>query len=371
MIKRFLIIVLCLTVTIFLASVIFSQDDPTPTDEKKVEDTEDKSKDDATKEGEKKDEGSKEAESEDEAEKIEKSTQQTLEAKTFFDGIKTYVNSKVQFKLSSKDNLLTDKMEYKIDTGEAKAYEGPFSIAEEGKHVIIYYSTDKIGNKEDEKRFKVVVDNTPPMIVVTSSKPVLRYNEKIYISKDCTLSIISKDDLSGVNKIDYSLNGTDYQEYVAPFNISSQGDVQLKVRAIDNVTNQGEDFKIKLFDESGKAVDLKESVIKMTTDNTPPTVEIKPDKELKKKENKNIASDDVKFTVKATDTESGVASVLIRVDGKGDFVPYMSEINFTTNGEHTIEAKAIDKVGNASSVSILSIYVDIIPPETKIETITK
>lgn len=371
MFKRFLVVILCCTLTLLFSANSFSQEEkPTTTDEKAVEDKADESKDEPKEEEEKTEEAEKEKEAspEDQPSKIEGGA---LEAKTFFDGLNTFVNSKVLFKLSSKDNLMADKIHYKLDAGEIKTYESPFSISTEGKHSISYYSVDKIGNKENENTFRVMVDNTPPEVIVTSSKPVLKIDSKLYISKDFTFTVNSQDASSGVNKVEYSINGKDYTEYVAPFSIPSEGEVDIKIKALDNVTNITDKFAVKLFDETGKQTVLKDVSVKLSTDNIAPTVEIKTDKEIAKKDNKNIASSDVNYSVAANDKESGIASILVRVDGKGDFIPYMSEIKFTSNGEHTIEAKAIDKVGNVSSVAILSVYVDVIPPETKLETISK
>jgi hypothetical protein len=353
MMRRLMVLLLCLGVAILFTTLSFSQDEPAKADDKKAEDKADK--------------GLKEAEKEGEAEKIKVGP----EAKVYSDGTSTFVNSQVQFKLTSKDNLFTDKIEYKINGGEVKAYESPFSIPDEGIHVITYYSIDKIGNKEDEKTYKVIVDNTPPVIMVTSNKPVQKINEKIYISKDFRLAITAKDEVSGLNKIEYSLNGKDYSEYVVPFDIPEGGEIELKVKAIDNVNNLIEKFVFKIFDETGKPVELSEESVKMLADNVSPTVEIKADKEIKQIENKNYVLSDIKYTVNATDNESGIAAILYRLDGKGDFIPYSREIIFTTNGQHKIEAKAVDKVGNASNIATLSLFVDIIPPETMIETISK
>jgi hypothetical protein len=124
-----------------------------------------------------------------------------------------------------------------------------------------------------------------------------------------------------------------------------------------------------MVDETGKEVEFKDGSMKLLCDNTPPAVTIKPDKELMQKSGKNLANIDVKYTVAATDNDSGVAGIFVRLDEKGDFVPYTKEIVFTSNGDHVIEAKAVDKVGNVSPVVVYSVIVDSIPPETKIEAV--
>ncbi|HNR90467.1 MAG TPA: hypothetical protein PKM65_19175 [Spirochaetota bacterium] len=362
MLKRLMVITLCLSIAILFSSQIFSQDQPTISDDKKAED---KAK---PADQPKKDEPPKEAAAEKPADK----SGVAMEAKMYTDGINWYANSQVQFKLTTRDNLFVDKLEYRIDNGEVKKYDAPFTIPQEGIHFISYSATDRFGNKELEKMYKIIIDATPPTLLVTSNIPVQKVDGKTYISKDFKLSIMATDVLSGVKKIEYSTNGVDYIEYAGPFSIPPKdGGIELKARAIDNVNNMNDKFVLRLTDETGKAIDMTETTIKMMADNTPPTVEIKATPELIKIENKNFAAPQYKYAVTATDTESGIAAIMVRIDGKGDFVPYTKEIMFTTNGEHTIEAKAYDKVNNVSNLVILSVFVDTVPPETILETISK
>lgn len=295
----------------------------------------------------------------------------TVEGKVFVQDTNTYVNSKVKFKLCSRDNFLADKIEYRIDGSDVKVYDSPFNLAEEGKRVISYYGIDKIGNREDAKSMRVIVDNTAPSILVTANMPVLSQGSKVYVSKDFMFRVDARDELSGVAKVEYSLNGTDYKAYRAPFNIPSEGTINLKIRATDNVANVQEQFVMKVYDEQGKEVDVKNVAMTLQTDNVAPVVEIKADRELVQRNGRNVAANDVKYTITATDEASGVQHVFVRLDEKGDFAPYAGQVQFNTNGEHLIEAKAVDKAGNMSSVSILSVFVDIIPPETTIQTVVE
>ncbi len=59
-----------------------------------------------------------------------------LQARAYFDGVTTYANSKVLFKLTTKDNVMTDKIEYRIDDAALALYQNPFAIDAEGKHII-------------------------------------------------------------------------------------------------------------------------------------------------------------------------------------------------------------------------------------------
>ncbi|HPI14724.1 MAG TPA: hypothetical protein PL135_08920 [Spirochaetota bacterium] len=352
MLKRFTVLILCLSFALFVSTLSFSQDQPAATEEKKTEDM-------AGDEVVAKDAAAASAIS-------------ALQAKTYYDGVTTYANSKVLFKLTTKDNVMAEKIEYRIDDGTLAVYQEPFAIDSEGKHIIAFFGTDKLGNKEDEKMFRITIDNTAPDIAVAASSPVLKIGDRLYSTKSVNFTVIAKDALSGVDSTQYSINGRDYADYVAPFNIINDGEVELKAKSIDRVSNLAEVFALKVIDDAdGKEVELREASIKLFIDNIAPKVSITPDKELVRKDAKAIASMDYKYAVAAEDNESGVASILVRVDGKGDFMAYKEPISFATNGDHLIEAKAVDKMGNTSNSTILSVFVDIIPPQTTIETVTE
>lgn len=354
MLKRLLTLGLCLGVALFLTSYSFSQ-----TGAKEEKKAEEMAGDETIEPGEKK------------ATETTKAEYAALQAKTYFDGISTFANSKVLFKLTAKDNILVDKIEFKIDNGALQTFGEPFSISSEGKHTIAFYGIDKLGNKEDERIYKITIDNTPPELVVMASRPLLKSGERLFSSKAVNFTVSAKDALSGVNKTEYSTDGIAYGDYVTPFSIVKDGDVELRVKSGDNVTNVASTFAVMAVDETGREMEIREAAVKIFMDNVAPVVTIKGDKEFLQKDGKNIASTDYKYAVNATDGESGVALVMVRVDGKGDFMPYKGDILFSTNGEHIIEARALDKVGNLSTTAVLSVFVDVVPPETVIETLSE
>jgi hypothetical protein len=343
MYKRLSIIVFCIVIGIAFSTFSYSQDDPATTENKEVQVTD--------------------------TSKTETGTVVSPDAKVYYLSGNIFANSKVQFKLQAKDNLLLDKIMYRVDGGEYQAYQNPFLIETEGNHQISYYGVDKIGNMEEAKLFRVIIDTTAPEITVTNNSQVINANGKYYISKSFTFTIEAYDALSGVNKVEYSLNG-EAKEYTAPFSIASDGEIEMKVNAVDNVNNKNDQYAFSIRDDKGKVSTLREGTAKFAVDNTAPAVQITPSEMLNKTaDGKNIASTNVKYAVSATDADSGVASIQVRIDNVGDFATYFNEIKFKTNGEHAIEAKAIDRVGNVSGITALSVFVDTIAPESKLDTI--
>ncbi len=290
--------------------------------------------------------------------------------KVYFDGYVTFVNTLVMFKLSSKDNILEDKIFYRIDKTDFVIYNGPFAVKEEGNHSISYYSIDKMGNKEaTNKILNFITDNTPPSVIVTTNYPVLK--DKLYASDNLLFTIAAKDDLSGVGQIEYSTDGTNFVNYDKPFSIKAETPLDLKVRVKDNVDNASEKYTFMATDENGQMKEISVGSLKVHVDKKAPVVTIASDKNFEVKDGKNIASMSYKYIVSATDEDSGVKEILVKVDGIGDYQLYKRPIEFSENGEHKIEAIAKDKVGNVSQPVILNIFVDTTPPDSEIKLITE
>lgn len=293
--------------------------------------------------------------------------------KTFTDGYNTYVNDKIQFKLSEIDNIMQDKIFYKINDQEEQLYEGPFSLKDEGSQVIYYYSIDKMGNKEEQRSLNVIVDKTAPEVIVTITAPFAKTGEKIYASDQFKYeyTISAKDNISGVGSVGYAIEDGEYMEYLKPFSINSLKPVNVNVAAEDRVGNLTKKYVTKLVDEDGNV--LAESIddIEIAVDNTAPAVTITPDKEFFMKESTKVASKDYKYSIAATDAESGVKAIYYRINSRSEFILYTGAIQFNTNGWHKIEAIAKDNVGNTSKAAVLDVFVDIIPAQTNIDLITE
>lgn len=293
--------------------------------------------------------------------------------KTFSDGFNTYVNDKIQFELFGSDNIMQDKIFYKINNGDEQLYTGPFNLKDEGSQVVYYYSLDKMGNREEQRSLNVIVDRTAPEVIVTITAPFSRTDGKIYASDkfkyDYTIS--ARDNISGVGSVAYAIEDGEYMEYLKPFSINSLKPVTISIAAEDRVGNLTKKYVTKVVDAAGNV--LAESIddIEILVDDAPPVVEITPDREFFMKETKKVASRDYKYSISATDADSGVHSIYYRINSRSEFILYTGPIQFSQNGLHKIEAIAKDNVGNTSKATVLDVYVDTIPATTDIKLIAE
>ncbi|MFW6364864.1 MAG: OmpL47-type beta-barrel domain-containing protein [Spirochaetota bacterium] len=298
-------------------------------------------------------------------------TQQAQSGRTYYDGVNTYANSRVQFRLRASDNSAVERVVYSIDNEEEQTYTSPFTIEQEGRHSITYYGVDQIGNTENQKMFNVIIDNTAPAITVTTDSPIRQINGRYYIARNARISIDAQDQMSGVRSVMYTVNGTDYRNYTTSFSVNAVDDINFQVKAEDNVGNISENYRIMLPDAGDNQSMQQNRSLTFYVDNEAPTVNIAADREFIQRNGRAVAGNDYRYSITAQDDDSGVDKILYRTDGQGSFRTYEQPFMLRTNGDHFIEAKAVDAVGNVSDVKVLSVYVDVIPPNSDITTITE
>jgi hypothetical protein len=264
------------------------------------------------------------------------------------------VSSKNTFELASSDDLSSlDYIEYKVNDGDYVRYTGPITLPKEGLTTITYRAVDKVGNREAAQVLNVTVDNTPPTATLKPVEPLYTTPTGVFASTKNTYAI-NAEDPSGIKKIMYRIDNDPPQEYKGqPIKIEKPGFHVINYSATDNAGNTS-----------------PEASYLVNVDTIKPVVEIAESQPFIKIGDKLFAKKDTTFKVTAKDGESGVNKILVKIDKTGDYVPYVEALSFTTAGEHTIEAKAIDNVGNESDIKAITVLYDIKPPTTTIKAVS-
>lgn len=301
-----------------------------------------------------------ESEKEGESTSTESSDQAEKEGKAsskgniYSDGKVTYATSAAMFKLNAEDSLSTLKhIEYKIDDKNYQIYSEPFQLnnVEEGRHTITYRGVDKVGNKEPDNVYAVIIDNTAPEVVVSMNEGFYK-GDQLFAKANASIELKASDRYSGVKDIKYALNGAGKVSYSDKIVFEKSGLQSVIYSGCDNVGNISSDKKFIVF-----------------IDNKAPEVTIKTSQPLSEINGKKYSIKENSFSLEAKDTDSGVGQILVKIDGDEEFKPYTTVINFSEEGDHKIEAKAIDNVGNESEVAVLEVIIDNNPPKTMIETV--
>src|SRR5699024_2890414 len=155
-----------------------------------------------------------------------------------------YVGSAEVVISATDDDSGVESVEYRLDGGEFGPYESPVSVSEVGDHVVDFRATDAAGNTaEDSVEFSVVEesdpgDSTPPEVVAEVSGE--QDADGNYVGS-AEVVISATDDDSGVESVEYRLDGGEVGPYEAPVSGCEVGDHVVDFRDTDAAGNTAED----------------------------------------------------------------------------------------------------------------------------------
>ncbi|MEU6257184.1 family 16 glycoside hydrolase [Streptomyces sp. NPDC047043] len=132
-------------------------------------------------------------------------------------------------------------IEYAVDSGAWTPYTAPVMVHQLGTHTVKYRATDKAGNVSAEKSvgFTVVSapaqDTTPPVTGV--SVEGTKNSDGAYVGSAKVTVTATDEGGSGVDRIEYSLDGGPYLAYTAPVIVDRAGAHTVAYRATDKAGN--------------------------------------------------------------------------------------------------------------------------------------
>jgi hypothetical protein len=169
-------------------------------------------------------------------------------------------------------------------------------------------------------------DTAPPVTTLTTGG--LLGQQGWYTSK-VLVALKAADDISGVKKIEYSLDNINWQVYDnSRFAISNDGTTMVYFKSTD---------------QAGNVEEVKTYQIKI--DRTPPltTATLSGDKVCKDK-----YKDQVTVTLSASDLTSGLAKTEYQIDS-GSWTVYIAPVVVTGKGNRTFSYKSTDNAGNVET----------------------
>ncbi|MEW2218899.1 family 16 glycoside hydrolase [Streptomyces sp. NPDC006990] len=182
-------------------------------------------------------------------------------------------------------------------------------------------------------------DSTPPE---TSAAVDGDQDENGDYLGSATVTVTASDADSGVESIEYALDGGDFQPYTAPVTVADAGEHTVRYRAADKAGNAAEE----------KSVDFT-VVEPPDEDTTPPTVQGSAEGS-KNSDGHFIGRATV--TVTAADDKSGVGRIEYSLDG-APYVDYAEPLVVDRAGYHAVTYRATDKAGNVSEPQRLSFRI--------------
>jgi len=267
-----------------------------------------------------------------------------------------YVSSRTKINMTATDNKAgVESIQYKINSDGYNSFGSPFGIpTNNGIHNITYYSIDNVKNRTASKSVasalgnkQVYMDNRAPTTGISYSSPKFFDRDTLFINSKTNVTLRATDNASGVQQIQYTVNGGSQNTYNAPFQIPNEGNHSIKFKATDRVNNVEQEKESKVF-----------------VDNTPPVIHhnfsIQPiGTKSKKGETVNIYPNYTRLYLGATDKHCGTHKITYSLNGdefRDYSSPYTLDISevrrFGKNKFYTAVVRAEDKLGNQSEKTI-------------------
>lgn len=236
------------------------------------------------------------------------------------------------------------RSEYRIDGGQWTAYE-PFTIAAEGAHLIEYRSVDNGGNVEQIRSLPVYVDLAPPVTTLFVGAKKIEAGSPFLITRNSTITLTATDDFTGVDAIEYRIDGGPWRAY-APFTVSAKGGHTIGFRSRDKVGNLED-----------------EKTVTAGSDKIPPkTVISVGGLQYAEATGPLYATAGTPFILTVAESISGVSRTEYSID-EGPWTAYAPFI-IEREGAHRIAYRSIDRAANVETAHIISVMVDSTPPQT-------
>jgi len=129
-------------------------------------------------------------------------------------------------------------------TASCTVYSAAFAISTQGNHTVRFFSQDKAGNMEAGKSVAVRIDEVAPKTTASLSgvKSGNAYKGAV------TVTFSGTDNLSGIDKAYYQVNGGALLAYNGPFKVNLQGTVTITFHSVDKAGNVEATEKISFVD---------------------------------------------------------------------------------------------------------------------------
>jgi hypothetical protein len=261
----------------------------------------------------------------------------------------------VYLSLSTKPDDKANSVLLKSES--SSKYTNPMYFDAEGINTIrspweVDQKTKELVYPKQDIVFEVYADSKPPVSSINfGNNKFLRRNGRLYFSGKVEVTLTANDQLSGVEKIMYSLDSSDYKEYTSSLNLDDEKEYVLKYYAYDHV---------------GNVEALKRIVLVVDRSGPKTSINIKGD------QSENVLSGNSVISLSADDASSGVESLKLKFDD-GNEQNYIGAINTSSisQGEHKLAYWSVDNVENTEQQHEFIFYVDKTPPTILQEIIGK
>jgi hypothetical protein len=239
-------------------------------------------------------------------------------------------------------SYLLQKMQTGSSNSKMSDMKGGIKLEIQGRQFIRWYDV-----KTDETTFlKFYADGQPPIVQESlDHAPLFQGKETLYYGKNLTMSIASKDEISGVEAVYYSIDGAKFQLFSSAIPIQQEKPYHIRIYAVDRVGYAGKPKSLHFF------VDLTSPETKHT---------------LHTNFLEDILSPDTTIQLTAGDIHSGVKTIFYGLDDTDEGTIYKKKhipLDKISDGVHTLYYSSNDEVLNREQQRSYTFYLDNTPPK--------
>jgi parallel beta-helix repeat protein len=114
--------------------------------------------------------------------------------------------SEATVELEASGDYEIDHTDYRVDVSDWQIYTGFVLISEDGVHTVEFHSEDILGNVEDVDSVEVRIDCSAPTLEMITE------DDSLFNSSDVDISWTCADPCSGIDQVEYSLDGGAFAE---------------------------------------------------------------------------------------------------------------------------------------------------------------
>ncbi len=251
-----------------------------------------------------------------------------------------WYRSAVQVTITPTDTLAgVAQVDYALGDGPWQPYTTTLTLSHGAQQALHIRARDRADNERTVTTAAFGIDRQPPRSTIALTgvaAPSGWYRTPV------TVTLTTTDTASGAAIIHWRLNGGSWQQYGAPFVVSSERVNLLDYYAVDKAGNQEiaryEIFSIDLVDPTSRLGMVQGELGAVAWYISPVTL-----------------------TLSAQDLESGLERIEYMLDGDA-WQPYTTPVVIAEEGIHQLHYRATDSGGRIEATRTLTISLDLTPP---------
>jgi len=265
---------------------------------------------------------------------------QELIGQSFSAGGKEYASGKNQIKITAFDNKAGIKeVFYSVNDADYVRYEKPFYLADvKGDLLLKAYAVDNVGNRteslEKGEAFTIpYIDLSGPTLNHSFTGPTFKMRDTVFINAKTGILLKASDSESGVNRVEYAVDGSTPTPYRLAFRLENEGRHKIRATGYDNVENTSYTEFDVITDNTGPAVSVHFSIRPV-------------DKRIIEGNTLEVYPGHTVVFLSCTDDRTGYDALYYSLNGAPE-KKYLAPIgSFTAGGNYNLNIRAVDKLGN-------------------------